>query len=321
MTIIRIGSHDVQIDIAEELSDYNFGYNARWTADKLIASSPFREDRRASFFVNLTGELAGTWADSGAHDYDHARGNFVKLIALFRGITYDEAGDYLLGKYGALYDVKPGEPIRLKSPSIANSVWYNYDISNPLKQATSPYLLSRGITDEVQREYGIGYNDKHFGFTAIPWYYCGKLANIKYRKTSGKYFFYAEDGAPVKRLVFGIDLAEESAVLVEGEIDAMSWRVAGVSAIAVAGSHTSREQADIIKRSKIRRLYLGGDNDEQGRKLNRQAERLFRGYFELYEMDYGEEKDANDVLRCQGVQKMVEHIEKARPIKAIRLSV
>src|SRR5690625_7239784 len=144
--IIKIRSHDVEIYIAEELSEYDFGYNARWTADKLIASSPFRDDNRASFFGNLTGDYAGTFADSGALDYEYARGNFVKLIAHLRGISYEEACDYLLEKYGALYEIKPDEPIRLPSPQLREPFRHTYLEDKPVTQATSPYLLSRGIT-------------------------------------------------------------------------------------------------------------------------------------------------------------------------------
>ena len=321
MEIIKIRGHDVEIDIAEELSQYDFGYNARWTADKLIASSPFRDDNRASFFVNLTGEYAGTWADSGAIDYEKARGNFVSLIAHLRGISYDEAGDYLLEKYGSLYEAKPGEPIRLPSPKLREPFRYTYIEDNPVTQATSPYLLSRGITAEVQALYGVGYDERHRGFTAIPWHYGGRLANIKYRSTRGKYFFYADVGTPINRLVYGIDQAEETAVICEGEIDAMSWRVAGISAVAIAGAHISREQVEIIKRSSVKRLYLGGDNDEQGRKFNEQVKREISGYKRVYTVDYGEEKDANDVLRHSGVRELKAIIDRASPIQTIHLRI
>src|SRR5699024_11841984 len=101
MEILNIGDKTVQIDIASELSDYHFD-NARWTANKLIASSPFRDDRAPSFFVNLSRELAGAGGDSGALDYEYASGNFVKLIALLRGISYEVSADYVIDRYGPL---------------------------------------------------------------------------------------------------------------------------------------------------------------------------------------------------------------------------
>src|SRR5690625_8046285 len=117
MSIIDIRNYSVQIDLEAELCEYPFD-NARWSADKLVASSPFRKDQAPSFFVNLEGDYAGTWADSGSLDYEYARGNFVKLIALLRDISYEEASDYLLEKYGVLHELKPDEPIKIKAPSL-----------------------------------------------------------------------------------------------------------------------------------------------------------------------------------------------------------
>src|SRR5690625_247876 len=204
MTILNIRNHSVEIDIEAELTEYDFGYGARWTADKLIASSPFREDNRASFFVNLTGDLAGTWADSGSLDEEYSRGNFVKLIALLRGISYEEACDYLIEKYGALYEIKPDEPIRLTSPKLRRREIRSRIIEdNPITRATSPYLLTRGIDEKTQHKFGVGYGQTVAGYTAIPWHTAGgRLANVKYRSTTGKQFFYEKGATPINTLVY-----------------------------------------------------------------------------------------------------------------------
>ena len=319
MEILNIGDKTVQIDIASELSDYRFD-NARWAADKLIASSPFRDDRAPSFFVNLSGELAGAWGDSGALDYEYASGNFVKLIALLRGISYEESADYLIEKYGALYEIKPDEPIRLRPISLREPVRQVKTLDNPITQAVSPYLLKRGISEEVQRQAGVGYDEQYRGFTAIPWMTeGGDIATVFYRRTAGKQFFYNAEGTPKSRLVYGIDRAQERAVIVEGPIDALSWETAGMSAIAVGGASLSRDQAEIIKRSRIKRLYLGGDNDRQGAKLNEQVADEMRGYAELLTINYNEEKDANAVLVRQGVSGLRSIIREAEPLRAIHL--
>src|SRR5690625_1542926 len=99
----------------------------------------------------------------------------------------------------------------------------------------------------------------------------------------------------------------------------MSWRVAGISAIAIAGAYISREQVEIIKRSCIKRLYLGGDNDEQGRKFNEQVKREISGYKRVHTVDYGEEKDANDVLRHRGVRELQAIIDRSSPIQTVHL--
>src|SRR5690625_4863777 len=227
MSILNIRNHSVQVDIESELREYDFGHNARWSPGKLVASSPFRADQAPSFFVNLSGEYAGTWADSGSIDDQYSRGNFVALIAYLRGIGYDEAEEYLLEKYGALYEIKPDEPIRIASPKLSERHAVNNELPTDLvTQAISPYLLSRGISEEAQRKFSVGYGEDITGYTAIPWHdTIGRLANVKYRSTSGKKFFYAKDATPISRLVYGLNFFagagdEGEAGLCEGEIDA-----------------------------------------------------------------------------------------------------
>lgn len=307
MPIIRIQgeteSHEVDVDIRAELEAYDWGYNARWSTDKLIAASPFRSDNTPSFYVNLTGDYAGVFGDSGAIDDDYQSGGFVKLLAYLRGEPYEETADYLLTEYGRLYT--DTEDIRLPEIRLATRLNYVAVSAESVTTAVSPYLTRRGISAEVQRVYGVGYNAQHTGFTAIPWFTAdGRLANVKYRATRGKTFYYAKDATPTRSLVYGLNVVngnrEESAVICEGEIDALSWATAGIAAVAVGGSSISNEQIDAIKRSSIRRLLVGGDNDAAGRRLNAEVKRRLAGYVEIYDVDYGRYKDANETLESSG---------------------
>ena len=103
MPVISVRNYEVDVDIKSELEVYDWGYNARWSADKLIAASPFRHDSTPSFFVNLDGDYAGAWADSGAHDDNYTSGGFAKLLAYLRSESIEETERYLLEQYGRLY--------------------------------------------------------------------------------------------------------------------------------------------------------------------------------------------------------------------------
>lgn len=321
MAIIKVRGQEIDVDIEAELREYEWGGRERWSASKLIASSPFREDRSPSFYVNLDGKYAGYWGDSGAIDLEYSKGNFVALIAYLRGENEREAEDYLLGEYGNA----PGETerIRLKAPKLRMKRIDRKISEESVTKAISPYLKSRGISDDVQRKFGVGYGDDIEGFTAIPWHTPdGRLANIKYRSTSGKRFFFEKNATPVKDLVYGIDLVDgDFAVICEGEIDAMSWWTAGIPAIALGGGNITPEQADIIRRSRIERLALGGDNDEIGAILNEKIKKELMWDLRMYTVDYGEHKDANDVLMRQGVEVLYEIASKASPIQALHLRV
>lgn len=309
MPIIQIyrddEKHEVDVDITAELEAYDWGYNARWSSDKLIAASPFRPDSTPSFFCQLAGDYAGSWADSGAIEDEYTSGGFVKLLAYLRGEYVEDTADYLLEEYGALYAQVAGEPIRLPALNIRQPDRYKAPDGQLLTQAVSPYLTMRDISKEAQRTFNVGYGANYVGFTAMPWYTPdGRLANVKYRSTRGKTFFYEKGATPIRRLVYGLNVVNanrsEIAVLCEGEIDAMSWTTAGIPAVACGGSSISAEQIDAIKRSSIRKLLLGGDNDAAGQRLNAEVERRLAGFVEIYYVDYGDCNDANDVLKAHG---------------------
>src|SRR5699024_5067221 len=83
MALIRIGDRHIDVDILEELEQYEWE-NARWTDTKLIASSPFRNDSAPSFYVDISGSYAGVFGDSGAYDSYYESGTLPKLLAYLR---------------------------------------------------------------------------------------------------------------------------------------------------------------------------------------------------------------------------------------------
>lgn len=296
---MKIVNQEIDVNIEEELRQFEWT-RARWTDTKLQAASPFRYDEKPSFFVNLTGQYAGTWADSGAYDSEWASGNFVKLLAFLRQETYEETEDYLLQKYGIPAD-KTQLKMRLPPFKIPEKIEYLAD--DIITPAISRYLLSRGISGKTQRVYGVGYG-RQKGFVAIGWRTpSGQLANVMYRSTRGKLFFYERGGLPRRKLVYGIDvvrhLRPKTIAICEAPIDAMSWyeiSSGNIVGVATGGVTLSDEQADLIKRSNVETIILSGDNDKAGAKFNMDCERKLRGYVRILGVDYGDKKDMNEIL-------------------------
>ena len=309
--MITIRGQTLDIDIESELREFEWT-RSRWTSDKLLAASPFRYDGHPSFFVNLTGEYAGTWADLGAYDAEWASGNFVKLLAFLRQETYEETEEYLLEMYGVPVSK---EKIFLRLPPIKLPETFEPLNEELVTPAFSKYLAKRSIGQETQEMYGIGYG-RQKGFTGIPWRLPdGRLANVMYRATRGKLFFYEKNGMPRRKLVYGIDVVKRlnarTAALCEAPIDALSWYEATegeVVGIATGGVTISDEQAEMIKRSSIESIILAGDNDKAGAKFNSECERKLRGYVRLARADYGSKKDANAVLTANGAEWIVRDI-------------
>lgn len=299
MPEVKIRGQTLNIDIETELREYEWT-RPRWTSDKLLAASPFRYDNQPSFFVNLDGEYAGTWADLGAYDSEWSSGNFVKLLTFLRQETYEEAEDYLIEMYGIPTD---GSRREFRLPAMKRPKVFEPLDESIVTVAYSRYLAKRGIGQATQTVYRVGYG-KHHGYTALPWRTVdGQLANVMYRATRGKVFFYESGGWPRRKLLYGIDVVKRTgirkAALCEAPIDALSWYEATegeVAGIAAGGVTLSDKQAELIKRSSIEVLILAGDNDKAGEKFNAEVERKLRGHVRLLKADYKPYKDANEAL-------------------------
>ena len=321
MAIVKIRGQNVNIDIREELENFEF-VRAKWSHDKLIAASPFRYDRTPSFYVNLDGEYAGVFGDSGAYDDDWRSGGFVKLLSFLRNETTEETTEYLLDKYVNLED---SEVKRLILPNLLKETVRKNLPRDIIQIAISPYLSKRGISSEMQTQAGVG-KTRYAGFVGLPWHTPdGRIANVKYRATRGKTFFYEKEATPISTLVYGADLyVKDSADLVvcEAEIDALSWRTAGYNAVAVGGVAFTDKQASIIERLPAKRLLLAGDNDKAGQRFNaRIAQRLRSRPLALVQLASADCKDTNDVLCKYGMVALREAVTDALDLPQIAVNL
>jgi DNA primase len=310
LSVLCISGQNIEVDIEHELSQFKWE-KSKWTSEKLICASPFRFDKTPSFFVNIEGQYAGTWGDAGAYDEEWASGNFTKLLAFLRNETYEETEEYLRCEYGFEHD---GEtvtlrPLNLRVQRVRQSL--NSAILDTYTEDYS-YLLSRGIPVDVQRQNGVLYDPQQKA-AVIPWRLPdGRLANVKYRKTYGKTFYYAKGAWPIRELVYGIERAESTCIICEAEIDALSWQAAGYSAVAVGGASFGQAKRDLILRSKISELLIATDNDKAGGKLRREIEQALRGYVRIKNVYVvAEAKDANEALVKFGVNSLKEAVSKA----------
>jgi DNA primase len=311
---IKIRSHSVDVDVRTELEQFNWT-RPKWSADKLIAASPFRYDKSPSFFVNLTGEYAGTWGDSGHYDQEWASGNFVKLLSFLRNETYEETEEYLLGEYGRQ---ETGETVTIRPIKLAiqrNRQPLNADILAKYTEDYT-YLSKRGISEETQRQMGVLY-DRESKAAVIPWNLTEKkLKNVKFRTVYGKTFWYYKGGQPIRELVYGIEQAQPTTIICEAEIDAMSWMEAGHVAVAVGGASFNGWKRDLILRSPIEELIIVTDNDKAGGKLRKEIEVAMKGHVRVRQAyvcggNASVAKDANEALVKYGVEALRVAVEKA----------
>jgi 5S rRNA maturation endonuclease (ribonuclease M5) len=314
----------MEIDIRTELEKFNW-IKPRWTSDKLIAASPFRYDHSPSFFVRLEpyGDIpAGTWSDSGAYDEEWKSGNIAKLLSFLRNETYEETEEYLRNEYG--WQDGPTETVELRPINLRIQRGRQSLNSNILTKYTDDftYLKKRGISERVQRQMGVLYDSDNKA-AVIPWRLSnGALANIKYRKTFGKAFWYEKGGRPIRELVYGIEYAAPVTVICEAEIDAMSWMEAGFSAVAVGGASFNGWKLDHLVRSPIEELIIVTDNDKAGGKLRREIVSMVKGNVRVRHAYMREDcKDANEALVKYGTEALRDAVDRSESIPCLYVNL
>lgn len=256
----------IEIDVQAELEPYLDRFdNAVYRGDKMQCCSPFREDRKPSFAINL---VDGTWVDSGAGFNGEYKGNFVKLLALLQEVTYEEVLQDIKDRYGLTYaDVEVLElGLKLENPFETVRTVRAVPKCEPV---FSSYLEGRGIPTEVQKRFGTTVKEGAVGFPIKN--LDGQIVNVKYRKLGSKKFWYAVD-QPIKDYLYGFyeckqDLAD-TVFVVEGEIDCLYLWSVGVPAVATFGASVTAKQLRMLKQ--FRAVVLATDNDEVGVKFGNQ---------------------------------------------------
>ena len=282
------------IDFMEELDPYLglFG-EYKLTNNKLICSSPFRQDRKPSFAINLE---TGVWVDSGAIKEDYYKGDFIKLIALLSNQEYIEVKQHLLEKYQHIKDPnKLHLNIKLNSPVKPKTVYYNLD--GYTKDYS--YLLGRGISVETQKAYDIRYDTKSKSVVIPIKNIRGNIVALKFRSILFKNFWYKGGSKGYLFGAYNLKNKVNSLLYVfESEIDCLTCVDVGYPAVATMGSSISQEQIKIIKQLKVKQIVVAGDNDLAGEKLNNQLTKALQSFVKINRLSYPfGVKDINEVKK------------------------
>ncbi|HDR7275062.1 TPA: toprim domain-containing protein [Bacillus paranthracis] len=290
MELVWVRDKRIEVDLVGELDQYTWDQH-RFTDDKLTACSPFRYDRKPSFFVNLVNigdkEIAGTWKDSATDE----SGSFLELLSHLRNEHPDDTFDYLMEMYapkaysearditGYLRVVKEFKPLSCLLPKYSD--WLD-DIRG-ISEATQVLLDIRKTSNSVAFLWKNGRSETQ---------------SIKYRRTDSKIFFYEKDGQRLNTLLYGYDVMSQmkasTVAITEAEIDALSWWEYGRAAVALGGASMSNAQIDLLKRVGIQNVILSFDNDKAGEKLKESVKGKLSPFFKIYEVNLLDCKDVNE---------------------------
>lgn len=209
-----------------------------------------------------------------------------------------------------------------------------YKALTDLPEKVISWFKARGISEGVLSRNKIGYGEaympqleEHAGCIQFPYYRAGELINIKFR--DGQKNFRMVGGA--ERVLYGIDDIESSTIIVEGEIDKLSFDEAGFkNCISVPDGAPTPNTKDYASKfnflnsaeevlGKVKTFYIAVDNDEPGKRLEEELTRRL-GRERCMKVTFPDGcKDANDVLVKMGREMLSFAIlhAKAYPISGV----
>jgi len=158
---------------------------------------------------------------------------------------------------------------------------------------------------------------------AFPYYRGAEIVNVKYRGLATKSWAQEKD---CEKILYSVSLgsATDELIICEGEVDVLSFHVAGLNAASVPdGAPTEGSTGSDLKYAYLRncekelaplkKIIIATDNDGPGRGLGAELARRL-GEERCWRVEWPAScKDANDVLVAYGVAALESLIESARP--------
>ena len=186
------------------------------------------------------------------------------------------------------------------------------------------FLNDRGITNEVIDRNKIVSSDDNRSII-FPYIKDGQFMNYKMRGVDGKFFSQAKDAKPIIYNYDGVK-GQSSIVICEGEIDSLSWEVAGISfhtsvnmGAPNVGDKSIDKKLECLTTcydifDEASKIYIATDNDDNGRNLEKELIRRF-GADKCRLVDLRPFKDANEVLVQEGIESLQKRLKMAEAPK------
>jgi DNA primase len=163
---------------------------------------------------------------------------------------------------------------KAKKKSITNKETEKYHIDLLQSEKILEYLNNRGITDEIIKEYQLGWGFFYNSYwITIPVKNSdGKISYLKLRKNplsknnnSPKFLYYPEN---IQSEIFNQEIidSQDYVVICEGEFDCMLLNSKGISSITSTSGAGTFKKEWIERLNDLGKIYICLDNDEAGKK-------------------------------------------------------
>jgi twinkle protein len=218
-----------------------------------------------------------------------------------------------------------GEVLQLHKYKSKKSQDYVMPVSVPEIKVTSKiesYFETRGISKKTLSDLKVGEGveympqvQKQTNVILFNYFYQGELINIKYRDAQKNFKLYK--GA--QKTFYNIDSIKDNyVVVVEGEVDALSYHEAGVtSVVSVPNGFTANGQINLDYLNDfyhcfedLEKIYIAVDQDQAGENGKKELVRRF-GAEKVLIVDLEDCKDANEYLLRHGSDKLAKTLNSA----------
>lgn len=189
------------------------------------------------------------------------------------------------------------------------------------------YMKSRSISENTLENFKIRESiewmpqtSKNENCLCFDYYLNGEVINTKYRDARKNFKLYK--GA--EKILYNIDSIKTStiAIIVEGEIDALSFHEIGEkNVVSVPNGFNLQGSVNLSYLDNYihyfdnkEQIFIAVDNDEAGRKGQEELIRRL-GSEKCFIVDFKEDKDANGVLVSKGKESLLNCLKEAKGVK------
>lgn len=294
-------------NVKQYIESKDWEYREESAGEEIVCKvCPICNNNDWHFYININTGLYQCWICSS--DNEKGKGHISKLK------TY--MGDILSV-------APPVSQIDTPDPDFSNEVAANHNSLLTSRPATK-YLLKRGITLDVVKQFKLGLTTKHNQeVISIPSFENGIPKLIKYRKfgkdTNPKLSRYLRKKNS-KSILFNGDVITnnpEYIILTEGEIDALTLLSKGfTNVVGTTGGAGTLLPEWYDKLINLPKIYVCYDNDEVGNKAVKEVLAKRLGFGRIYKVELPEfAKDINDLFTTEPGFNFEELLTKAKPFK------
>lgn len=192
-----------------------------------------------------------------------------------------------------------------------------------LTERVIKWFVNRGISEPTLQHWKIGESLQYFPQVGkkrrainFNYYRENELVNVKYR--DGQKNFKMVSGAEL--IFYGLDNIKTMTkiYIVEGELDALSLHEAGIYSVCSVpnGASKGNQRLEYLDNcfqyfKNKKEIILCTDNDNPGIQLRNELARRFGAYRCKY-VDFGDFKDANEILTTKGAETLRNVIKTAK---------